>query len=264
MRAGLPMYDPPELHQVVDAWWRGIAEAVRAEGVANVPDRLDRDIAFDALWSAPDLLFAQACGFPMMGAWSNRLQYLATPRYAAPGCEGSTYCSLLVVRADSKAQCIEDLRGSRCSINSRISHSGFNALRAHAAPLASDGRFFGSVRVSGGHAESLNELVRGDADVAAIDCVTYELLRRCRSKTIGATRIVGRTMRAPGLPYVTRIDLPPALRERLVAGLFRAFADPALADVRAQLLITGADVLPVASYRCLTDMAEGTRRRGYV
>ena len=67
MRVGLPMYDPPELRREVDAWWSGLADSFRRAGIPDVPCRLDRDIAFDALWSAPDLLFAQACGFPMVG-----------------------------------------------------------------------------------------------------------------------------------------------------------------------------------------------------
>ena len=264
MRAGLPMYDPPEMRPAVDAWWDGVASALRAEGVPDVPDRLDRDLPFDVLWSAPDLLLAQACGFPLVGAWAGQLEYLVTPRYAAPGCEGSSYCSFIVVAADSPARCIDELRGARCSINSRISHSGFNALRAHVAPLARGGAFFGSVALSGGHWESLNEIVRGTADVAAIDCVSYELFRRCRPETAAATRVVGRTQYAPGLPYVTRIGAAKALRDRLVAGLLRAFADPSLADVRAELLITGVEVLPVAQYRCMTDRAEDARRRRYV
>jgi ABC-type phosphate/phosphonate transport system substrate-binding protein len=257
------MYDPPELRPAVDAWWRGLAGAMRAEGVPDVPDALDREIAFDALWSAPDMLLAQACGYPMVGAWADRLQYLATPQYAAPGCEGATYCSVLIVPADSPTQRIEDLRGTRCSINSRISHSGFNALRAHVAPLSRDGRFFGAVSLSGSHGESLEEIARGNADIAAIDCVSYEIFRRCRARTVAATRIIGRTARAPGLPYVTRLDAAPELRDKLQAGLLRAFADPALAAVRAELLITGVATLPVATYRCIADMAEDARRRGY-
>jgi len=258
------MYDPPELRQAVDAWWQGLARALRAEGVGDVPERLDRDTAFDALWSAPDLLIAQSCGYPLTGAWADRLQYLATPRYAAPGCEGSSYCSFIVVPVDSKAQCIEDLRGARCSINSRISHSGFNALRAHVTPLARNGSFFGTIRVSGGHAESLNEIGRGEADVAAIDCVTHELLRRCRPRAIAATRIVGRTAQATGLPYVTRIDAAPELRDRLSAGLMRAFADPSLAPVRAELLLDGVEVLSLAHYRGMQAMADNAKRCGYV
>jgi phosphonate ABC transporter substrate-binding protein len=263
MRVGLPMYDPPELRREVDAWWSGLAAAFRREGVTDVPDRLDRSIAFDALWSAPDLLFAQACGFPMIGQWAGRLEYLATPRYAAPGCEGASYCSWVLVAAESKASTLEDLRDTRCSINGRISHSGYNALRALFAPLARNGKFFALVSVSGGHFESLTEIERGDADVAAIDCVSYALLSRCRPELIAATRIIGRTMAAPGLPYVTRAPADPELVQRLRAGLERAFADPGLCAVRDALLIAGLDVLPVARYRCMADMEADAVRHHY-
>ena len=177
---GLPMYDPPELRATVDAWWDALACAFRAEGVPGVPDRLDRQLSLDALWSAPDLLLTQTCGYPLYGAWAGRLQYLATPRHRAAGCDGVNYCSWIVVAADSPARCLEDLRGMRCSISARNSHSGYNALRNSIAPLARDGRFFGSVSVSGGHSESLTQLGRGEADVAAIDCITHALLSRCR------------------------------------------------------------------------------------
>jgi ABC transporter, phosphonate, periplasmic substrate-binding protein len=262
-RVGLPMYDPPELHATVDAWWSGLARAFRAEGVHNVPDRVDRSLSFDALWSAPDLLFTQACGYPLDGAWADRLRYVATPRYAAEGCDGSSYCSWIVVAANSRARGLEDLRGARCSINSRISHSGFNALRALIAPMSREGRFFGSVSVSGGHSESLAQLECGEVDVAAIDCVTYALLRRCRPHAIAATRVIGRTGNAPGLPYAIRIGAGPDLCQKLRAALSRAMADPGLRAVRAELLIDGLDVLPPGTYRCMSGMESEARRRGY-
>ncbi len=258
------MYDPPELRREVDAWWSGLADSFRHAGIAGVPDRLDRDIAFDALWSAPDLLFAQACGFPMVGKWAGRLQYLATPRYAAPGCHGAKYCSWVVVPASSTARSIEDLRGARCSINGRISHSGYNALRALVAPLAHDGRFFGSVTESGSHLESLLQIQRGEAEVASIDCISYALLSRCRPDVLAAARIVGRTADAPGLPYVTRCPADPGLIERFRAGLVRAFADRRLAAIREKLLIGGLDVLAVDDYRCMADMEADAKRRCYV
>ena len=264
MRVGLPMYDPPELRREVDAWWSGLAAAFRSEGISDVPDRLDRESGAHALWSAPDLLFAQACGFPLIGEWADRLHYLATPRHAAPGCEGSSYCSWVVVAADSAARSVEDLRGTRCSINGRISHSGYNALRMLVAPLALDGRFFGSVSVSGSHSDSLAQIVRGEVDVAAIDCVTHALLGRCRPDVIAATRIVGQTASAPGLPYVTRHDVGTDLVQRLRAGLHRAFADTGLAFVRDDLLIAGLDTIPLESYRCMADMAADAIRRRYV
>ena len=260
---GLPMYDPPELHASVDAWWHGLARAIRAEGVANVPDELDRGPSLDALWGAPNLLFTQTCGYTLTGAWASRLQYVATPRHAAAGCDGSTYCSWIVVAADSPANGLEYLRGARCSINGRDSHSGYNALRALIAPLARDGRFFGSVSESGGHAESLAQLGRGEVDVAAIDCVTHALLSRCRPNAIAATRIIGRTAQVPGLPYATRFDASPDLVRKLRTALARAIRDPELHAVRAELLITGVDVLPTGSYACIAQMEAQAKRQGY-
>ena len=262
--AGLPMYDPPELRAAVDAWWDGLARAFRAEGVAGVPDRLDRMLALDALWGAPDLLFTQTCGFPLFGSWAARMQYVATPRHAADGCVGPNYCSFIVVPAHSAAERLEDLRGAHCSVSARISHSGYNALRALFAPLATDGRFFGSVSVSGGHAESLAALCAGDVDVAAIDCVSYALLSRCRPSVTRPTRVIGRTPGAPGLPYATHADAPPRLVERLRAGLARAFADAALAPTRDALLLNGFDVLPASDYDCMFAAEAEARRLRYL
>ncbi len=260
---GLPMYDPPELHDTVDAWWRGVAHALRLEGVEGVPDVLERGLSLDALWTSPRLLLTQTCGFPLLGAYAGHLQYLATPQYAAAGCVGSNYCSWIVVGADSTARDLEDLRGARCSINSRISHSGYNVLRALVAPLARDGAFFRSVSVSGGHAESLAQLGRGDVDVATIDCITYALLRRCRPRVVAATRILGRAASAPGLPFATRIGASPALVGRLQAGLARAMQDPALATVRSALLLTGLEVLPAGSYTAMAQLDVAAKHHGY-
>jgi ABC-type phosphate/phosphonate transport system substrate-binding protein len=261
---GLPMYDPPELHAQVDAWWDGLARAFRAEGIAGVPDRLDRSLALDALWGAPDLLFTQTCGYPLFGAWAGRMRYVATPRHATDGCDGPNYCSFIVVPARSAAQRLEDLRGARCSVSARISHSGYNALRALFAPRAKDGRFFGSVSLSGGHAESVAQLAAGEVDVAAIDCVSYALLSRCRAHVVRRTRIIGRTASAPGLPYATHPDAPPELVARLRAGLARAFADPELAHTRSILLLAGFDVLPDASYDCMFEAEAEAKRRRYL
>ncbi|MGQ0663577.1 MAG: phosphate/phosphite/phosphonate ABC transporter substrate-binding protein [Pseudomonadota bacterium] len=261
-RASLPMYDPPELKRAVDAWWAGIAAAFRRENV-DAPERLVRGLSVGELWDDPGLLFTQTCGYPLVRGRAGRLHYLATPRYDAPGCEGSDYCSWIVVAADAPAKTLEDLRGARCAINGPDSHSGCNALRALVAPLARGGRFFGSVTVTGGHAESLAQIARRAVDVAAIDCITYALLARCRPAAVAATRVIGRTMSAPGLPYVTRVGLPPDLIERLRAGLARAAADPGLASVRAELLIEGIDVLPIESYDRIAALEAEAKRQGY-
>jgi hypothetical protein len=89
------------------------------------------------------------------------------------------------------------------------------------------------------------------------------LLSRCRPQAIAATRIIGCTVSAPGLPFATRTDAEPELPRRLLAGLMRAFDDPNLASLRDELLIVGLDVLPAGAYACMAEMETDAKRRRY-
>ena len=100
---GLPMYDPPELHATVDAWWSGLRARLRAEGVTDVPRPASIAVCRSTRpWGAPDLLFTQTCGYPT-GRRICRPLCNIWPRRAMrrQGCTGSSYCSWIVVAADS-------------------------------------------------------------------------------------------------------------------------------------------------------------------
>lgn len=261
--ASLSMYDLPELREATDAWWQGLARAFRDEGVADVPGALDRRVAHREVWLLPDLLFSQTCGYPLMHALAGRVKLLATPCYQAAGCDGPSYCSLIIVGADNSAENVAALRGSRCAINSPDSHSGANALRALVAGHAEQGRFFGRVVVSGGHGASLALVASGEADVAAIDCVTHALLRQYRPDALAGTRVLCRTPSAPGLPYITHGAADDDLVRRLQAGVARAFADPDLADIRAALRLAGAAELPLSAYDRIIEVGNAAVAAGY-
>ena len=252
--ASLPMYDLPVLHGLTDAWWDGLARALRREGVAEVPDRLHRGRCVGEAWGMADLLLSQCCGFDLTHDAARLLRPVATPCYAAEGCEGPFYRSFVVVRQDAKAEDLMDLRGLACVANNLRSHSGWNALRHALAPFAAEAGFFSRVIESGGHANSLECVRKGRADVAAVDCVTHALLQRHDPGAIADLRILARTASAPGLPYVTRAGADDALVARLRAAVFRALEDPALEPVREDLLIAGAEVLPDAAYDRIIEM----------
>src|SRR5262249_7187037 len=152
--------------------------------IADVPDALDRRAAYQDVWLQRDLLFSQTCGYPLTHALAGKVALLATPCYAAEGCDGSNYCSFVMVAADSAARALEDLRGRRGAVNSLDAQSGCNALRALVAPAARDGRFFGSVSLTGSHLASLALVASHAADVAALDCVTHGLLARHRPQAL--------------------------------------------------------------------------------
>jgi len=260
--ASLPMYDLPELTGATDAWWAGLAKAFRQAGIAEVPSALCRPDD-TALWHDPTLLFSQTCGYPLTHELKSVVQPVATPAYAAPGCQGAGYASVIVVRDDDPAQDVAQLRDRNCAVNALGSQSGYNVLRRLIAPLAVAGRFFSNVVVSGGHAASLAAVVGREADVAAVDCVTFELLSRCRPAAVQALRVLTTTQPVPGLPYVTRAGGDDALLRRLRDGLFAALANPSLAAARGELLIAGAEVLSLEDYGCLDRMEAEAVAGGY-
>jgi ABC-type phosphate/phosphonate transport system substrate-binding protein len=261
--ACLPMYDLDPVRDATDAWWDGLARACRAENFSDVPDELWRGGTREDFWRAPDLLLSQTCGYPLLKHFMAHLTLLATPIYGADGCYGANYCSLIVVHAESKAETLEDLRGGICAINDWDSQSGMNVLRHTLAPLAHDGRFFAGVKVAGKHQLSVAMIKRGEADVAAIDCVTHGLMSRHDPDSVAGTHVLAQTQAAPALPYVTAKHTNQTDRARLRAALNRALEDPDLADARDALMIKGFADPTLADYKIMLEMEAGAAAAGY-
>ena len=261
--ASLPMYDLEPLREATDAWWRALAGALRRRGFADAPDALDRTGDRLDHWRSPRLLLSQACGYPLTHAFAGALRLVAVPFYAAPHCEGPDYRSLALVREDSPARALEDLRGGRAAVNGFDSQSGFNALRAVVAPLAGNGRFFDGVVETGGHLASARAVADGDADVCAIDCVTHALLSDSMAGALAGTRVLAVTPAAPNLPYVTHAARSDAEVRAMRLALLEAAEDPEAADARARLRLVGFALLPESVYDRIDAMERRAARLGY-
>ena len=263
LRASLPMYDLPEIRDCTDRLWTAIAEELRKGGVADVPDRLERPADHHDAWRPPDLLLSQSCGYPVATALRARVRVVATPHYAAPGCEGPRYSSAVVVRASSAVAALDALRGAVCAFNSRDSQSGYNAFRAALAPIAGGRPFFSNAIETGAHIASIEAVRDGRADVCAVDCVTWALLARHRPPASSGLRVLCFTEPVHGLPFVTAGDCPEAVLETIRGALARAFTRPDLAETRAALLLTGLSVLPDDAYEPLLAMERAAAASGY-
>ena len=263
MRASLPMYDLPEVREHTDRLWAAIAEEMRGLGMPDVPDTLERPANHHDAWRSPGLLFSQSCGYPVTTALRGAVRVVATPHYAATGCEGHRYSSALVVRASSHATALDDLRGKVCAFNSDDSQSGYNALRAVVAPIAKGRPFFSATLKAGAHAASIDAVRRQRADVCAVDCVTWALLSRYRSSSLSGLTVLARTEPAPGLPFVTAGDCSDAAVETIRNALDRAFSRPDLADTRAALLIGGLSASSLETYEPLLEMERAAVALGY-
>jgi ABC-type phosphate/phosphonate transport system substrate-binding protein len=187
-----------------------LAQAEVGEQVASLPAP-----ELPALWHCDDVLLTQTCGYPYMKSLRGAVTLVATPCFDFPGCEGSDYSSVIVARAGGEVHALADARGLIAAANDPHSNSGMNVLRHAVSLLAREGRFFGEVKWTGSHAASLRLVREGEADIAAIDCVTYGYIREEMPESLRGTRALQYSALTPGLPLVASRAVPEELLVRL-------------------------------------------------
>jgi len=257
------MYALPELTAATRDWWQGLRRHFMRAGIAEVPEQLTEPGDLARHWLAPDLLFTQTCGYPLTHALSGKVQLVATPCFDAVGCNGPTYCSVVVTRDGEDIDSLADLRGKRVAYNGTDSQSGYNTLRHLVAPMAEAGRFFAAGIETGAHRRSLAAVRNGEAEVASLDCVSLALIERVAPDELRGIRKLCLTTPAPSLPYITSKATPAETLERLRDGLRAAVADPHLQATRSMLLLTDIVVLPLEAYDSILSMEREAAVAGY-
>ncbi len=116
-RMTFPMY---AIHrQQTQALWQAVQSLLAERGVmvAGDPPADDPEDLL-AHWRQPRLLLSQTCGYPLVTQLPE-VQTVGCFHYAAPGCEGRRYRSLLVVReADSHRMLADFLAAGPCAMPS--------------------------------------------------------------------------------------------------------------------------------------------------
>jgi len=260
--ASLPWYDLPEMHRDTDALWEALAAAFRRAGCAEVPPALDRTVPHGTDHHG-GCFFTQTCGYPLLTTAREHFAVLGAPCYAVPGACGPLHRSFVVVRDDAAARAPEELRGASFAINEIDSNSGMNLPRLLFAPLAREGRFFGSTVVTGSHARSAEAVSAGDADAAAIDCVTFALLRRYRPAAVASLRAIAETAATHAPPLVTSRAAGAETVARLRRGVNAFLADPAFATLRARLAIADVSLCDADAYDPVLAYERDAARLGY-
>ena len=239
MFAALPMYDRPENAAAHDALWSLIRDGLAALGIP-APDALDRRTHHMEGWARPDLVLGQICNLPYRAAFRDRVTAIAAADYALPETPPGHYHSLFIVRADDPARRPQDCTGYRFAFNEALSQSGWGApsdwARANGLALSPALR-------TGAHVLSLRAVATGQADLAAIDAVTFRNLSRW-DPLAPAVRVIGRTHATPGMTFITAPGRDPAPYRAAIAGAITALT----ADLRNTLGLQGIVILPPESY----------------
>ena len=252
--ATLPLYDLPEARMQTDALWQGLADSFRKAGLDNVPEALFRG---EDVYQK-NVFLGQVCGYPLTHEFSGRFQVIATPVYQTPYFTGPEYRSVIAVHRNCEWEILVDAEGSRAVVNSKNSHSGYNILRSMVTPLTIEASltkpFFRKVLVSGGHRQSLLLISNKQADLAAIDGLTWSLLERYAPEDLESVRILELSPPAPAPAFVTDTE---ASDEKL--GLFRkalqiVCEEPEFKTVREQLFLERIEILPEDAYESILEM----------
>lgn len=257
----LPMYLANRA--AVRVLWELLRNHLRAQGLDRLPAELSWPDDYHAHWQTPDLLLSQTCGYPLTHALAHQVQLVGCFAYRAPQCHGIDCRSVLVARSEHAHLALEDFRGLRVAFNAPDSQSGYNALRAQIAPLARMGRFFESAIDTGGHSASVAAVREGQADLAAIDCVTYAALQRYAPQAAQGLCIVGTTEAYPGLPLVSALATPVAEVALLQQALRAVVASPQAAPTLDALDIVGFETPAISTYRRCVEMRACAEALGY-
>lgn len=211
--------------------------------------------AIDVLW---------ICGLPYVWNWQSdrdAVELLAAPVMRAPRYEGRpVYYSDVVVRRGSGYRTFADLRGRRFVYNEPRSHSGYNVMRHHLAVSGSGSGYFGEVRESGAHQQSIEWILEGRADVAAVDSTVLELESERRRGLMDELAIVGTLGPSPMPPWIVRADLDPQIKRALRSLLLTMHQDPRGAEVLAACRIRAFVRVDDDHYEPIRRMADEAAR----
>lgn len=240
MIASLGMYDFGPAQAANDRYWGLIRKNLTARGI-DAPSALTRgEGAYFPAWLAPDLVLSQTCGYPFRARLQGRVSYVGTPDYGLPGCAPGHYCSVFVVRTGDPRASLAEFDGALFAYNEGLSQSGWAAPQVHAQRL---GLHLPPVIKSGAHRASARAVADGQADIAALDAVTWEMMHGFDDVT-DRLRVIARTEPTPGLPYVVALGSDDAATFDAIQEAIAALAP---AD-RKVLRLKGVVRIPEAAY----------------
>lgn len=230
------MYDMGPTRAAYDRLWGAIRSSF-----PEAPQTLSHSADPWDDWLSPDLFLSQTCSLPYRTRLHAKVQLVGTPDYGVTGRPGY-YCSVLLTRRGDTADPTAYF-DKRFAFNDMLSQSGWAAPQL----LARDhGRTFAATLHTGSHRASAFAVAEDRADLAALDIVTWHLIRDTDPALAGLQEIA-RTAPTPGLPLITGPKGDPAALFTAVQTAIAALD----ADDRRATRLRGLVRIPAADYLAL-------------
>jgi ABC-type phosphate/phosphonate transport system substrate-binding protein len=166
------------------------------------------------------------------------------------------YFSDVIVRRDSPYTSFDDLEGCVWAYNERVSHSGCNLVCYSLLERGKSPYYFGKTVKSGSHMRSLEMVLEGEADAAAIDSHLSDILRSRDQVLSGRLRVVDVLGPSSIPPVVVSRRLDNELKCRLREALITMHLDNCGAEVLREGLIERFVVVNDEDYGNIREMLE--------
>ncbi|WP_420629106.1 phosphate/phosphite/phosphonate ABC transporter substrate-binding protein [Candidatus Leptofilum sp.] len=170
------------------------------------------------------------CGYPYVqetAVPTPDIQLLALPVFAKTRYQNQPiYFSDVIVRRDSPFTKFEDLQGATWAFNEVGSQSGYHVVRYKLSQIGADGDFFGKIVASGAHLQSLEMVLAGEADGAALDSTVMDIALRERPQLANQIRIIEALGPSPVPPWVIHKSVPSPLRQAIQQALTQMHLTP--------------------------------------
>ena len=214
----------------------------------------ENDVELDGAFAA-GFAAGHVCGVTFATAPEGRYRYLATMVADSPELPAGYYDSLLVTSARGGLSSPADFDPERHSavINEPRSFSGNLTFAAHMQ--AAHSISLGDVMRSGAHLKSIAMIASGEADLAAIDRISFSLARHAVPQDVDGVSIIGRTASHPGIAFVADAGLPDPVVRKLRATIMEFRDDPAWPELQAILGVADITVLDPQKYAPMASVA---------
>jgi ABC-type phosphate/phosphonate transport system substrate-binding protein len=218
----------------------------------------------DDTYRAKDLFMAQTCGYPLLKKWSPTHYPIATATFNIAGCEEDRYSSWFVCHKNSAHQHLDQFANSTVTVNGSDSNSGCNVLRYAVSQLSNfepNKPYFKKVTQSGGHWNSLQLISKGEADLAAIDSVSYALALQHYPELKQTLKIIGQSEFSMGLPFIAPNTL--ALDTTELTEKMNEAVETMDGDSRALLFLKGFVPCKLGDYNSIQEIETAATQKGY-
>jgi phosphonate transport system substrate-binding protein len=178
---------------------------------------------------------AIVCTYPFIrGEKEFGMQALVVPQINGV----TTYQSIILVPVASSAKTLFDLRGKRFASADIISTTGwlFPAMLLMDAG-ENPNKFFGELVITGSHDRSLQAVIDGFVDGAAVHGIVYDQMVLEDPSTLGKVKVLAKSAPFGIPPIVAHPDLDPQLKKDIVSVLMKMHEDAEGISILAKLHI---------------------------